>query len=140
MSTVMLSQPTYDLLSRRASQKSESPDQLADNLLRQQLMPEHAYVEIVQRTSGKRAVIKGSNVPVSIIIGYLRIGETPESIVETIMPHLKLAEVYDALSYYHERPDEIEQEISKNSEAYGRAYLRERLGDDEYYRVTGQTE
>lgn len=139
MNTIVLSEPIYELLSRQASQQAATPDHLADALLRQQLLPEHAYVEIVQKAGGKCAVIKGTNVPVSIIVGYLRVGETPETIVESVMPHLTLAEVYDALSYYHERREEIEEEIVQNSEASGRAYLREHLGEEGYYRITGQS-
>lgn len=138
MNTVVLSEPIYELLSRQASQQSATPDHLADELLRQQLTPEHAYVEIVQNASGKRAVIKGTNVPVSIIVGYMRVGETPESIVESVMPHLTLAEVYDVLSYYHDHRYDIDQEIDQNSEAWGRAYLREHLGETGYLRITGQ--
>jgi hypothetical protein len=54
------------------------------------------------------------------------------------MPHLTLAQVYDALSYYHGHAEEIERELEQNSEAYGRAYLRERLGEEGYLRATGQ--
>ncbi|MCB0003601.1 MAG: DUF433 domain-containing protein [Anaerolineae bacterium] len=138
MNTVELSEPTYELLRRQASQQSATPDHLAEVLLRQHLLPEHAYVEVVERTSGQRAVIKGTNIPVSIIVGYVLIGETPETIVENVMPHLSLAEVYDALSYYFERRAEIDQEIAENSETYGRAYLREHLSDESYKAITGQ--
>ena len=83
-------------------------------------------------------MIKGTDIPVSIIGGYVLIGETPETIVENVMPHLSLAEVYDALSYYFERRAEIDQEIAENSETYGRAYLREHLSDESYKAITGQ--
>jgi hypothetical protein len=75
---------------------------------------------------------------VSIIIGYLRLGETPESLVGQILPHLTVAQVYDALSYFHDHRDDIEQELLENSEERGRAYLRERLGKAGYLPVTGQ--
>jgi len=83
-------------------------------------------------------MIKGTRVPVSVIVGYVRLGETPESLVENILPHLTLAQVYDALSYYHDHRDEIEQEMRENTEEYGRAYLREHLDEEGYLRVTGQ--
>jgi len=83
-------------------------------------------------------MIKGTRVPVSIIIGYLRMEETPESLVKNILPHLTLAQVYDVLSYYHDHQDEIEQEMIENTEKYGRAYLRKHLGEEDYLRVTGQ--
>lgn len=57
---------------------------------------------------------------------------------ENIIPHLKLAQVYDALSYYHDHREKIEQELSENNEEYGRAYLREQLGEEDYLKVTGQ--
>ena len=65
-------------------------------------------------------------------------GETPESLVERVLPQLSLAQVYDGLSYYHERRYEIDREIAENTEEYGRAYLREHLGAQEYARISGQ--
>jgi hypothetical protein len=75
--------------------------------------------------------------PVSIIIGYLRAGETPESLVQQILPRLTLAQI-DALSYYHDHQDDIEQELREHTEEYGRAYLREHLGEAVYQQVTGR--
>ena len=66
------------------------------------------------------------------------LGETPESIVEKVLPHLTLAQVYDALSYYHDHKAEIDLELAESTEEYGRAYLREHLGDEGYRRITGQ--
>ncbi len=139
MNTITVSKTTYKLLQSKAQEIAQTPDQVADELLRHQLAPQHAYIEVVEKIIGPQAVIKDTRVPVSIIIGYLRIGETPESLVEKILPHLTLAQVYDALSYYYDYQDEIEQEITKNSEEYGRNYLREHLGEEGYLRVTGQT-
>jgi uncharacterized protein (DUF433 family) len=138
MSTVTLSETTYQWLQRKAEESARTPDQIADELLRQQLVPGHAYIEVVEKITGPQAMIKGTRVPVSIIIGYLRMGETPESLVDNILPHLTLAQVYDALSYYHDHQDEIEQEMIENTEEYGRTYLREHLGEEGYLRVTGQ--
>ena len=138
MSTVTLSETTYHWLQRKAEESARTPDQIADELLRQQLVPRHAYIEVVEKITGSQAMIKGTRVPVSIIIGYLRMGETPQSLVDNILPHLTLAQVYGALSYYHDHQDEIEQEMIENTEEYGRTYLREHLGEEGYLRVTGQ--
>ena len=138
MSTVTLSETTYQLLQRKAQESARTPDQVADELLHQHLAPKHAYIEVIEKTTGTQAMIKGTRIPVSIIIGYVRMGETPESLVENILPHLTLAQVYDALSYYHDHRDQIEQEMSEHTEEYGRAYLREHLGEEGYLRVTGQ--
>jgi len=98
----------------------------------------HPHIEIVQKTAGKQAVVKGTGVPVSILVGYTQTGETPKTIVEEILPSLTLAQVYDALSYYHEHQEEMDQEITENTEEYGRTYLREQLGEYDYLKITGQ--
>jgi uncharacterized protein (DUF433 family) len=138
MSTVMVSPTTYQWLQRKAQESAQTPDQVADELLREQLAPKHAYIEIVDKIAGPQAMIRGTRVPVSIIIGYLHTEETPESLVKNILPHLTLAQVYDALSYYHDHQDEIEQELQENKEEHGRAVLRERLGEAGYQHITGQ--
>lgn len=138
MSVVTISEPTFRLLQQKARQQAETPDQLADNLLHQQLTSRHPYIEVVSKATGQQAVIRGTRVPVSIIVGYLRIGETPETLAHEIMPHLTLAEIYDALSYFYDHRYEIEQEIGQNTDEWGRAYLREHLSEDDYLRITGQ--
>jgi len=139
MNTITLSPTTYHWLQDKARESARTPDQVAEELLTEHLAPRHAYIEVVQKTTGPQAVIKGTRVPVSIIVGYIRIGETPETLVKNILPHLMLAQVYDALSYYHDHQPEIEQELEDNSEEKVRAYLRETLGEEGYLRVTGQT-
>ncbi len=138
MNTVTLSETTYHLLERQAQNKAQTPDQLADELLRQQLLPHHAYIEVAPRYGGPRAVIKGTRITVSDIVAYLHADETPETLVESVLPHLTLAQVYDALSYYDDHRAEIDRELVNNSEERGRAYLRERLGEEGYRRITGQ--
>lgn len=83
-------------------------------------------------------MLKGTRITVSDIVGYLRLGETPESLVSDILPQLTLAQVYDALSYYYDHQEEIEQILQENTEAHARAYLRERLGEEGYRRLTRQ--
>jgi uncharacterized protein (DUF433 family) len=83
-------------------------------------------------------VIKDTRVTVSDIVGYLQLGETPESLVHNILPQLSLAQIYDALSYYHDHQAEIDQILQENSEVQSRAYLREKLGEEGYLRLTGQ--
>jgi uncharacterized protein (DUF433 family) len=138
MYTIHVSENTYKWLKNKASKNAKTPDQVADELLQQQLAPKHAYIEVVERSGGLEAIIKGTNVHVAFIIGYLRIGETPETIASEIIPHLTLAQVYDAISYYHDYPEEIELSLAQNTEEYSRAYLREHLGEEDYLRLTGQ--
>lgn len=100
----------------------------------------HAHIEIASGPSGPRAVIRSTRVPVSMIIGYIRLGETPQSIATTVLPFLTLAQVYDALSYYHDNEDEIDRALAENTEAASMERLRERLGEEDYYRLTGESE
>ena len=130
MSTVTLSESTYRLLKRRAQDRARTPDQEADALLQQQLTPQHAYVEVIERPGGLSAVIKGTRVGVRDIVGYIRIGETPESLAEQILPHLTLAQIYDALSYYNDHQAEIERELAQNTEEHARQILHDSLGEE----------
>jgi uncharacterized protein (DUF433 family) len=138
MSTITLSETAYRLLKRRAQDKGRTLDQVADELLQQQITPQHAYIEVIERPSRPSAVIKGTRVGVRDIVGYLRIGETSESLVEHILPHLTLAQVYDALSYYNDHQAEIDRELSLNTEEHARQVLRDSLGEEGYRRVTGR--
>jgi len=95
------------------------------------------HIEIVNFTGGSSAVIRGTRVMVSTIIGYLLMGETPNTIVEKILPHLTLAQVRDAILYYSAYKVQIDEERRENTEEAGRKYLRETLGEDKYRTITG---
>lgn len=95
------------------------------------------FIEIANFTGGPRAVIRGTRVPVSIIVGYLSMGETPSSIVEKILPHLNLAQIYNAIEYYLAFKVQIEKERQENTEEAGRKSLREKLGTEKYRAITG---
>jgi len=136
--TITLSERTYKLLAERAELSQRPPSELAEEVLVQHLSPPHAYVELVWTRSGWRAVIKGTRIPVSIIEGHIHAGETPEALADEVMPHVSLAAIYDALSYYHDHKAEIDQEHAENTEEAGKFYLRERLGEECYQRIGGQ--
>lgn len=76
---------------------------------------EHAYIEREQGVQGGRPVIKGTRTPVKSIVIYHRMGSTPEEI-QIKLPHLSLAQIYDALSYYYDFKDEIDNDIDADSE------------------------
>jgi len=60
---------------------------------------------------GGRPRIAGTGVTVRRIFGWYKQGLTPEEIT-TEIPHLSLAQVYAALTYYHANRDEIEADIA----------------------------
>jgi uncharacterized protein (DUF433 family) len=57
--------------------------------------------------------IKGTRISVSHIALLWKAGDAVEEIVRSY-PHLKPAQVYDAISYYLDHQEEIEQEIQSN--------------------------
>ena len=60
-----------------------------------------------------RPRIADTGVTVSRVVGWYKLGLTPEEIT-TEIPHLTLAQVYAALAYYHANQDEIENELSRD--------------------------
>lgn len=67
---------------------------------------EHAYIV-------REPAVKGTRTPVRAIVENWRLGLSPEEIV-VHLPHLTLAQVFDALSYYSDHQGEIESYIEKN--------------------------
>ena len=55
----------------------------------------------------------GTRTPVRAIVELWRQGIAPEEI-PTHLPHLTLAQVFDALSYYSDHQSEINQHIERN--------------------------
>ncbi len=94
-------------------------------------------IEVVKFTGGTSAVIRGTRVPVHILIGYLLIGETPETIAKEIVPHVTLSQVYEAMQYYIVHQSEIDKEREENTEEASRRILRKRLGEKKYKAITG---
>jgi uncharacterized protein (DUF433 family) len=60
---------------------------------------------------GGRPRVAGTGVTVRRIVGWYKQGLSPEEI-STEIPHLSLAQVYAALTYYHANLDEIEADIA----------------------------
>ena len=139
MSAVQLPETTYRLLQQRVAESSRTPDEVADELLRHDLASAQPHIEIVSMSGGLTAVIKNTRVPVSILVGYIQLGETPNSIVESVLPHLTLAQVHAALSYYYDHQSEIDREREENRIDSAQKVLRERVGEDGYRRLSRST-
>ncbi len=73
---------------------------------------EHPHIVRAIGAGGETAVIDGTGIGVWFIVRQLRTGDTPEDIASAL-PHLSLAAVYDALSYYHDHPAEIDPIIAQ---------------------------
>jgi uncharacterized protein (DUF433 family) len=77
----------------------------------------HPYVTQVDGVAGGKPVITGTRTPVRSIVAYHRMGNTPEEI-QLKLPHLSLAQIYDALSFYYDHQAELDSDIEANREEY----------------------
>lgn len=128
MTTIRLSKVLYDIVVKNAAKRHQTPDHFVEELLVEHLLPSHPYVEVIQSRSQPRAVIKGTRVGVDVIVGYTQAGYTPYEIVTDILPHLTLAQVYDALSYYEDHRTTIDEVLKTNTPEAWREKLHQRLG------------
>ncbi len=76
---------------------------------------EHPHIVRAEGVCGGDPVIEGTRITVWIIAAMIKRGETVDGILEAY-PWLSAAQVYDALAYYHDHVEEIEQQIAENSE------------------------
>ena len=74
---------------------------------------EHLYVERDEDILGGEPVIKDTRTPVRAVVELWRMGYAPEETVNEL-PHLPLAAVFDALSYYSDHREEINDYIERN--------------------------
>jgi len=65
---------------------------------------------------GGRPKIAGTGLTVRRIVGWYKMGMTPEEIALEY-PHLTLAQVHAALAYYHANREEIEGDIAQEDVA-----------------------
>jgi uncharacterized protein (DUF433 family) len=76
-------------------------------------MTEHPYVVTDDQILRGEPIIKGTRTPVRAIVETWRMGVAPEAIPHG-MPHLSVAQVFDALSYYSDHQDQINSYIERN--------------------------
>ncbi len=74
---------------------------------------EHLYITRDDGILSGEPIIKGTRTPVRAIAEIWRSGVAPEDIT-THLPHLSLAQVFDALSYFADHPVEIAHHIERN--------------------------
>lgn len=74
---------------------------------------EHHYIVQDEDILSGEPIITGTRTPVRAIVELWRLGVTPEEI-PSHLPHLTLAQVFDALSYYADHQAEIQAHIDRN--------------------------
>jgi len=73
----------------------------------------YRYITSVPGVQGGEPIIRGTRVPVRSIVLNYRMGYSAEEIVQAI-PHISLAEVFEALSYYNDNQAEINAHIDRH--------------------------
>jgi uncharacterized protein (DUF433 family) len=74
---------------------------------------EYKYIVTDKAILGGEPIIKGTRTTVRAIVENWRLGISPEEMT-VHMPHLKLSQVFEALSYYSDHQEEINSHIEKN--------------------------
>jgi uncharacterized protein (DUF433 family) len=73
----------------------------------------HPYIVRDDAILSGEPIIKGTRTPVRAIVENWRMGVPPEDI-PTHLPHMTLAQVFDALSYFADHQEEITTHIERN--------------------------
>lgn len=71
------------------------------------------YIVTNDKILGGEPIIKGTRTPVRAIVETWRLGILPED-MPNLFPHLTLAQIFDALSYYSDHQEEINEYIERN--------------------------
>ena len=74
---------------------------------------ERLYIVTDKKILNGEPIIKGTRTPVRAVVEIWRMGVAAEEIPKRL-PHLTLAQVFDALSYYSDHQDEINAHIERN--------------------------
>lgn len=74
---------------------------------------EYLYIVRDGRILSGEPIIKGTRTPVRAIVETWRMGVAPEEIPKGL-PHLTLAQVFSALTYYSDHQEEINNYIERN--------------------------
>ena len=73
----------------------------------------YRYITTKEGILSGEPIIVGTRTPVRAIVENWRLGLSPEEIVEGL-PHLTLAQVFEAMSYYYDNKAEIDDYIERN--------------------------
>jgi uncharacterized protein (DUF433 family) len=76
-------------------------------------MTEHAYIVTDTQILSGEPIIRGTRTPVRAIVELWRLGIEPEDVPRRLT-HLSLAQVFDALSYYSDHQEQINDYIERN--------------------------
>ena len=76
----------------------------------------HPFIVKKKAVCGGNPIIEGTRTRViDIAIEYEILGHSPDEIISS-HPHLSLSQVHDALSFYYENRDELDQKAEQDEE------------------------
>ena len=75
----------------------------------------HVHIVCKKDVCGGKPIIKGTRTSVANIVSYHKLGLNPEEI-RVELPHLNLAQIYDALAYYYDNQKTIDEFIDEDIE------------------------
>jgi len=102
----------------RATAQSQSQAQTSPGELEAVLPVSREHIVKTPGTCWGKPRIAGTRIKVEqVVIWHERMGMRPDEIVSK-WPHLKLADIYAALTYYHDHTDEIERDISEGERLF----------------------
>ena len=79
----------------------------------EQTAEEHPRIVRRSTVSGGEPIIRGTRISVRHLIERIQAGQSVEEIL-VALPHLTAAQVYDALSYYHDHQAEMDRLIEES--------------------------
>jgi uncharacterized protein (DUF433 family) len=80
----------------------------------------HPFIVKIKDICGGSPIIEGTRTRViDIAIEYEMLGHSPDEIISS-HPHLNLSQVHDALSFYYENRDELDQKAERDQEVVAR--------------------
>ena len=74
---------------------------------------EHCHVVRDPEILSGEPIVRGTRTPVRAVVELWRMGLSPDEI-PVHLPHLSMAQVFDALSYFSDHQDEIQRHIERN--------------------------
>jgi len=114
MTTINVTPEAYEIIARWAEETHRSLDEIASQIITTHAaMTEHPYIERRDDVLGGKPTIKGTRLPVWQIAERLKLGDSPDELLNAYL-HLPAAAIYDAISYYYDHREEIEQQIEEN--------------------------
>jgi len=110
--TITLEPQTYKRLAERAAQENRTVEQVVTFLIEAQ-PTEHPHIIRREGFRGGKPILRDASIAVWLIVALWKAGDSLEEI-QAAYSHVKLAAIYDAISYYFDHQAEIEQQIEDN--------------------------